>query len=311
MTPRVSEKTLQDILNSFVDNPSISTAMKKVGGTRTNFYRYLRSDVKISFPDRSSPEKILFRDGYALARRMWKIEFDAKIREAVSLGDATVATGPDGRVLFEVDYALLRTFGAGRKSRGGRAGRCAIFLIGRSRDPETGVLERIPMILRSPTPATLRIHGARSLLGDAGFNPAMKQEVDSKVTGSVLVLNAAPTPHLKPYDKNYVPPADEQKQLAPPKKTIADRVAELQAKYAKNPTPLVADLVEKAKQVPANPRPETGDSVLKYARAASDDPPDHVTGQMNLAASETARPAVVKSKLARYPAPAPGGMKMA
>lgn len=101
----LDDKMMQDALDLLRINPNISAAVTKVGTTPKQFYRWLQSERLIAWPDRASTDKILFREAYALCRRMQAVEHDARIREAVLLGDEIQIPGE-----WQVDAALVAEF---------------------------------------------------------------------------------------------------------------------------------------------------------------------------------------------------------
>ena len=296
------------LLDFFVKNPSITQGCEAVGVSARTFYKWLRNEDHPFFWPAEDGSTALFRTHYATARRIYAIELDASIRETVLLGELTVQTGPNGQVLHEEDVEALAICGGHSDEA-----RANARLLGYTDYPfkhrinANGLPERIPLTLRKPAPANLKIHTARALLASAGFNPATKTEatVDQKVAGAVLVLGATQMGNLKPYHEGYVEP--NQPQLEAPKpKTLNERILELQAKLGQQPSALVRDLVERAKQPPLNPRPN---APVAIQSSRADDPPELVTAPDAPAADPQPRLATV-GKHRFHPQPAPGGFKV-
>jgi hypothetical protein len=304
----ISDAHLQGALDALIVNPSITAAMAKVGVARELFYRWLRSDRRISWPDRTDTNKRLFHECYAHARRLSAIEFDARIRESVMLGDQVVATDPSGRIRWAEDPALLAEFARYGEKAAEVAGQLGVFdfpFVHKENDK--GQLERVPLMIRNAAPATLRIHTARALL--PGMNPASKQEttVDQKVASTVLVIGATQMPNLPPYHRDYVPPEPAQLEAPKPKSRL-ERLAELQTKFGgQQLSPLVQDLISRAGQPPTHPTPQGPSAV----RGGSDDPPERITSAHAVLAEPPARPTMtVSNPRNRHPEPAPGGFKV-
>jgi len=249
------------------------------GHSSKTFWRWMKSETAmVAWPDRNSTEKILFRDAYALCRRMWRVTFDALLREAISIGDLYPATGPNGQIIYQEDAEILAEFGNTLEGMQ-RARELGVFDPPYVHEtcPKTGKLRRVPLMVRRPAPATLRIHGARAMLGESGWNPSEKKEIDSRTQASVLVVGAT-QPALKPYHKDYKPPEQQQPQLEAPKsKSIEERIAEI---HARNPnSALVKDLTARLSVPPQNPTPkgahgERLDPRIAVQRGGANDPPE-------------------------------------
>lgn len=296
----LDDKMMQDALDLLRINPNISAAVTKVGTTPKQFYRWLQSERLIAWPDRAATDKLRFREAYALCRRMQAVEHDARIREAVLLGDEIQIPGE-----WQVDAALIAEFAQYGEQAAEVAATLGVFDYPYAhRENEKGQLERIVRTIRQPAPATLRIHAARALV--PGYNVMDKSEVSQKVASTVLVLGATQMPELKPYHRDYVAPA----QIEPPKQqmTTADKIAEIQARIEakRSSSPLVADLLAHASTPPKNPTPQ---GPVRTNSARADDPVEQITGGP---AAEPLRPSTVNVGDRRrfHPPVAPGGYRV-
>jgi hypothetical protein len=142
------------------------------------------------------------------------------LREEIELGASEVVVH-NGEVAWEKDAELLAMFG-------GESAEAIDFArsVGGypdypyKHDPVSGA--RLPLVVRRHTPAALRIHGARSVLGGAGWNPSERREVDQRVNGKVLITGAS-------RQGAAARPAYAKPELSPLQRDLLQRVAALDA----------------------------------------------------------------------------------
>jgi hypothetical protein len=228
------ENRLCDLLDYLVQRPKLEPAARYVGYSGKYIWTILKKsnegDPKclVRWPDRDSEQRIQFAEAVVLARRLWKVRYDATLREDVERGIPEIQTF-QGEVVWRKDAEALATWGGDTMEA-----REAAFRLGGLTDypfehriNARGKSERIPLTLYRPAPGALRQHVARSLMPEQ-YNPPETRITDTQHSGAVLILNA----NRAPYAKDYVAPE------SPMKRDLAQRLADLRAKGPEHKHPL-------------------------------------------------------------------------
>jgi hypothetical protein len=157
-----------------------------------------------------------------MARNMWRIKFDATLREDVERGTPRTVIH-DGEIVWEKDPALLAEWGGDTPDAKERA---EIFggvfdYPYKHRLNDQGKQERVPLVVYDSAPAALRQHAARSLLPE--FNPPENRSQVTTHGGAVLIIG----PNRPSHAGDIAPPlvtAD-----SPLRRDLQTRLAELRA----------------------------------------------------------------------------------
>lgn len=268
--PKPDEATLRKVLDYLVNDPVLANAMRAVGRTPNLIFTWAkqsregREQFQLRWPD---PEGslIAFHDGIVVARQMQCAHFESTLRRDVTTGTPRVLRRQDGEVIFEQDYLLMAEWEGDAE---------AARKIGGHKDPffahdQDGA--RVPVIVFDSAPAALRQHAARSLL--AGFNPSNVQEIDTKLSGGVMIVKAT-------RQGPEAPPLPALNAPAPYSRAAMAAAGTGKAAEGKAVTPLQQDLLDRLETLrargPAHSRPvgslpNTGASSV--GTAADDGPP--------------------------------------
>jgi len=231
------EAKLCEFLDIIVNKPKMETACRAIGYSGKTIWRWLKrsadGDPKflVRWPDRESEQQIQFCDAVMQARRMWRVVFDSTLRQDVTLGVAEVQTFA-GEVVWEKDAELLVEWGGDTieaREAAERLGGIVDYPY-KHRYNERGKLERVPLTVYKPAPASLRQHVARSLLPEQ-YNPPEVRTMSTEHTGAVLVIGAT----RPPYARDYVPPPRAETPL---RLELHQRLAELRGRGPKHPLPM-------------------------------------------------------------------------
>jgi len=193
-----SQDNAKKVLNRLVERPSVTGAAKLLGASSKLIWIWCRNSARDKangvldskyiihgWPDDDpdSVEDIWFHDAVELSRKMHALNADADTRELLAGQPRTVIEG--GRICFTPDpkiaaHALEMDDDLWELTYGSRP-RADIF----ARD-ENGAL--IPLEVRDPVPAQLKIHAMKVLMPNL-WNVPEKREIDKRSQSSVLVLH--------------------------------------------------------------------------------------------------------------------------
>lgn len=291
------ESMLADLLDCIVQDPKLERASRAVGYAPKWIWSALKrsgeGDVRylVRWPDRECENRIQFGEAVALARRLWKVNFDHTLRSAVDIGTPEIQTF-QGEVIWQKSGELLAEWGGDTpQARSDAEGIGGVFDYPyEHRLNAKGKLERIALEIYKPAPGALRQHVARSLI-PSEFNPPEVRQISSEHSGAVLILNA----HKAPYAKNYIAPEAPAPDTSM-RRDLMERLADLRAKGPTHPLPL--DNAGR-RTIPK----------LGGVSASSNDPPER-TGYgpaPTVDADGHVRGARVQSMIDRNGRPAPGG----
>jgi hypothetical protein len=180
-------ETLGHVLDTIAQNPVLADAMRAVHKKPNTIFSWLQKSrandprYLVRWPDSDGAE-MQFADAVVLAQRAHHFNFESRLRRDVDVGTPRVLRTQGGDVVYEIDHRLVAEW---------RGDADAAHTLGGIADPfylHDAEGARIPVVLYDAAPAALRQHVARALL--PGYNPADRQERDTRHSGRVLITGA-------------------------------------------------------------------------------------------------------------------------
>jgi len=220
---------MRKVLDYFVVKPKFEPACRAAGKPSKWIWGAIRKstdgdpDYLLSWPNEDDPPE-QFADLLMKARRMWRIHFDNSLRDTAAMDEIPVIV--NGKQMWQEDPVALAKWD--NKEDAENIGGYYDWPYAHRKN-EKGELERIPLMQPIAPAAAFKIHAARSMLGEQGWNPAETKVVDAHVGGEVLIVG---TRGRASYAKDA--PAPE----SPLRKDLAARLADLRANGPKHKYPL-------------------------------------------------------------------------
>ena len=252
---------MRKILDYLVMKPKMEPACRAAGKHTKWIWAALRRsadgdpDYLLSWQEGDPPEQ--FCDLIMKARRMWRVNFDAGLRETVALDEIPVIV--NGKQMWVEDPKLLAEWSNAEDAE--RIGGIKDFPY---KHDATGA--RIPLMMPIASAAALKIHGARSMLGEAGWNPSDQKNVDVHVGGQVMIVGTRARPAAS-YAKD-APPVE-----TPLRRDLAQRLADLRANGPAHKHPLdehgnrTMPNAPEGREKPGDPPEQTGEVVKPQIRS--------------------------------------------
>jgi hypothetical protein len=244
--PKPSRETLKQVLDFLVTNPVLSAATRSIGMSEGVIFLWAKrsrddagdpnSQFSLRWPDDdASAAPIMFHDALVLARRMWIVNAEARLRSDCDLGRERVLRDPAGNVIWEKDSALLAQWGGDTpQAKIDAEGLGGVYDYPyQHRTNAANQLERVPAIEHVMAAAALRVHLARSLMD--GWNPSSNVEQNTRVSGGVMILKATRQGDAPP--PAYSRAAMASPPMSPLQEDLIKRLEDLRRDGPKNPRP--------------------------------------------------------------------------
>jgi hypothetical protein len=229
----------------------LADAMRAVGYKPNTIFTWIKrsragdQQLMVRWPD-SEGEPIQFADAVVIAQRMQHANLEARLRRDVDVGTPRTLRTQSGDVVYEIDHKAVADWAGDAQAARDIGGLPDPFYV-----HDTGGA-RVPVIVHDAAPAALRQHVARSLL--PGYNPSDRKEIDSKLTGRVLIANA--TRQGNAQRPAYARPSEGE--MSPLRRQLLEQLDDLK------------------RNGPRNAKPRA--SVTVHGRGNGDDPPER-TGE--------------------------------
>lgn len=181
-----SKADLCKSLDYLVRDPVLANAMRCINRRPNTIFLWTKLSREgdprflVRWPDPNGAE-VRYDQAIIVARQMQCASYEAILRRDVTVGTPRVLRQQNGEPVYEIDHRLVAEFEGDADAARALGVKDPFFL-----HDQRGA--RIPVVVYDPSPAALRQHVARSVL--AGYNPSDKKEVDTKLSGGVMVIRA-------------------------------------------------------------------------------------------------------------------------
>jgi hypothetical protein len=199
-----NEDTLRQFLDIVVSRPHLGSAMEAVGGKPQTIWSWLKKSSQgdknflVKWPDPDG-EPIQFADALVLARKQSAVIYESILRDEIMNGVKRVQIN-SGKLVYAEDPRYIGVPDDVMVMLGLDEPSIEYWRI--LRDPITKL--PVPLTVCEPLAAHIRIRGAQALL--PSWRDQRTVDINQRVSGGVMVVNASPTPvESRPIDVECTP----------------------------------------------------------------------------------------------------------